>query len=430
MKIKSLELSSFRCFNKLCIDFDERLTILVGINGSGKTAILDALASILRPIADYFSTKKIENPQLKITDIPINKSEIGLQVILEADIADNKLNFETVFAKTKLNDIHLPLINIYTTYFENMTRELYHNVINSSLIYGLPILIYYMSKRIVPEKYSIIDQNLSINYLTAYQNAFSPEIDFQNSLSWFAAQDAHEARIVRDKDSNYRMPELEAVRQAIVKALGDYESPSIYESELIVFKKETKEAHTLTQLSDGYRTMLALIMDLARRMAVANKHVTWKDNKTALHSPAIVLIDEIELHLHPSWQQTVLPGLMEIFPNTQFIVTTHSPQVLTSIDSRYIRILQDGEAYTFEEPTEGAESSHLLERVLGVDPRPQNLEPVRKLKEYEKLVYAEKWDSPEAIRLQEDLEAHFGADDLKMTALALHVKNSKWERGL
>jgi predicted ATP-binding protein involved in virulence len=69
--------------------------------------------------------------------------------------------------------------------------------------------------------------------------------------------------------------------------------------------------------------------------------MSWPEDKDVLHSPGVVLIDEVELHLHPSWQQTVLPSLLDIFPNVQFIITVYSSQVLTTIPASYIRILKD-----------------------------------------------------------------------------------------
>jgi len=182
-------------------------------------------------------------------------------------------------------------------------------------------------------------------------------------------------------------------------------------------------------LSDGYRAMLALVMDLARRMAQA-RGADRPPTESLLNHPAIVLIDEVELHLHPSWQQTVLTTLMEIFTNTQFIVTTHSPQVLTSIPPRHIRVLSDGRAYAVNEQTQGAEASRLLKHVFGVEPRPENLGIVQALKEYSTLVYAEQWGTPEAEELRKKLIEHYGPDELELMNLELNIENSKWERGL
>ena len=91
------------------------------------------------------------------------------------------------------------------------------------------------------------------------------------------------------------------------------------------------EQLSIDQLSGGYRIMLALAADLARRMAQGNPHLD-----DPLRSEAVVLIDEIELHLHPSWQQRVMADLARTFPNTQFIVSTHSPQVLTTVRPEHV----------------------------------------------------------------------------------------------
>ena len=86
----------------------------------------------------------------------------------------------------------------------------------------------------------------------------------------------------------------------------------------------------IEQLSDGEKCTLALFGDLARRLAIANPY-----NSNPLHGEGVVLIDEIELHMHPSWQRKVLKKLGDVFPNIQFIITTHSPQVLGEVGDAF-----------------------------------------------------------------------------------------------
>jgi predicted ATP-binding protein involved in virulence len=168
-------------------------------------------------------------------------------------------------------------------------------------------------------------------------------------------------------------------------------------------QEETKTLR-IEQLSDGYRTTLAMIMDIAARMASANPEL-----KNPLETEGIILIDEVELHLHPGWQQTILPPLLETFPNVQFIVTTHSPQVLTTVPSSSIKAIQWDSS---EQPnlmpsiefSEGAESQQLLEDILGIKPRPQNIDIVKKLNRYLELISLDKWDSTEAKALRSKLD--------------------------
>jgi predicted ATP-binding protein involved in virulence len=281
--------------------------------------------------------------------------------------------------------------------------------------------------------------NASQDHLTnkksAFENAFNPQIDFSNSVAWFinkASQEALEAKRLRNLDHD--IPELSAVREAISKALGEYGLPFVNDNPPNIFispNNQPDHAFLIEQLSDGFKTMLALVMDFARRMAVANDHVVWPEGQTVLNSPGIALIDEVELHLHPSWQQTVLPNLLEVFPNTQFIVTTHSPQVLTSIPAKHIRALKDGAIFTLPETeeTEGANAARVLEDVLGVNPRPVQNNYASDLNRYAEMVYNEKWDTQEAEELRAKLEEHYRGSEPRLDELALHVENSKWERG-
>jgi predicted ATP-binding protein involved in virulence len=424
MIIRSLHLENYRCFEKLDVAFDERLTVLVGVNGAGKTALLDALSVFLQ------QAKHPDHRGSNIYIIPVMDVTIGrkpdeivynLEVSQKNDIEDNSTHLSFVYAEASQSKI-LFYVQETQTYIDKML-----DATNS-------VFVAYMAGRFVSEADSIVKQvDFSASSLSlAYENNFNRTIDYASTLSWFNNADADEARTMRDSGKKEELPELKAVRGALSKALlGQYERPRMLGNppELIVYKKDTGIAFKVSQLSDGYRAMLALVMDLARRMAQVRGNGA-KSDESILCTPAIVLIDEVELHLHPAWQQTVLNTLMDIFANAQFIVTTHSPQVLTSIPSRHIRILSDGIAYSVNEQTQGAEASRLLKHIFNVDQRPNGLEIVSVLTEYSKLVYSEKWDTWEAKKLREQLDEHYGKDEPKLMELDMHIENSMWERGL
>ena len=149
--------------------------------------------------------------------------------------------------------------------------------------------------------------------------------------------------------------------------------------------------------------MLALAADLARRMAQANPHL---DNP--LESEAIVLIDEVELHLHPEWQQRVLNNLQNTFPNTQFIVSTHSPQVLTTVRPDqivHLRASEDGVvAEASSGATYGARSGDVLEVEMGVEQRPKNAF-TEKLADYLQMIRVGQGDGVDGLMLRAELDA-------------------------
>jgi len=150
------------------------------------------------------------------------------------------------------------------------------------------------------------------------------------------------------------------------------------------------ETIRLNQLSDGEKTMIAMIGDIARRLSMANPQM-----ENPLEGDGVVLIDEIDLHLHPLWQRVIVSRLTEVFPNCQFIVSTHSPQVLSHVKAEHIFILKPSkDDVLIEKPTEsyGKSTDRQLEDILGVEARPleikEELHQLYKLIQEKKLVKA------------------------------------------
>ena len=160
----------------------------------------------------------------------------------------------------------------------------------------------------------------------------------------------------------------------------------------------------IEQLSDGYRTTLAMVMDIASRMAEANP-----DMNDPLNTEGVVMIDEVDLHLHPGWQQTILLDLMRTFPNIQFIVSTHSAQVISSVKPECLRVIDWQNNDPVLVPisfSEGAEAQQVLQDVLGLEsPRVKELDIVKALNHYQQLVEDDLWDSKEAKALRLALDS-------------------------
>lgn len=172
-------------------------------------------------------------------------------------------------------------------------------------------------------------------------------------------------------------------------------------------------------LSDGIQNMVALVADLAYRCVVLNPHL---GEAAARETCGVVLIDEIDMHLHPRWQQVVVELIRKAFPKIQFIVTTHSPQVLSTVGNESIRLIRlDGAAASVTKPryqTRGIESADILARLMDVDPVPQ-VEEARWLSEYRALLQLSKQQSPEAAELWEKIVSHFGADNPVLSEIAV-----------
>ena len=197
---------------------------------------------------------------------------------------------------------------------------------------------------------------------------------------------------------------------------------------MVHWKNEKNECVKLSleQLSDGYRNMVSLTIDLVRRAYLLNP-----TSNNPLAVSGIVLIDEVELHLHPRWQQKVLNDLTHLFKNVQFIVTTHSPQVLTTIKADSIRIVSADASEAkplIGTSTYGSESSRMLEDVLGGSIRPQHLDIVQKLNRYTELVESDKWDTDEATELKEILYQWGGQTEAELQRLETDIRIREFER--
>jgi len=168
--------------------------------------------------------------------------------------------------------------------------------------------------------------------------------DFRRFFEWYRGREdfENEQKLYPFDPSvgdnlQYQEPQLQAVRKAIL-ALTGFSNIRVRRSPLRMEVKKAKQHFDVNQLSDGEKCLLALAGDLAHMLAIANP-----DLSDPLEGQAIVLIDEIELHLHPEWQHRVIPKLLETFPNCQFILTTHSPLVLSHVRCQNIWCLVQNE---------------------------------------------------------------------------------------
>lgn len=265
----------------------------------------------------------------------------------------------------------------------------------------IPLAVYYPTNR------SVIDIPLRIrgrhpfNQLDAYEMALTGGgIAFRRFFEWFREREDIENETRVDKAS-FRDVQLKAVRQAIHGVRPEYTQLRVRRSPLRMLVSKSGQELAINWLSDGEKCLLALVGDLARRLAIANPNA-----KNPLDGRGIVLIDEIELHLHPEWQREVIPSLVKTFPNCQFIITTHSPQVISEILPEDVYML-DGEPYSHPESSYGRDSNRILEDIMGVSERPVRIK--EELQALFRLINAGQLE--EAQQLQKSIANEIGTDE-------------------
>lgn len=218
----------------------------------------------------------------------------------------------------------------YASFFEhsgNKERLLYvkEQLMEEVKEKSLPIILYYGTNRVfneVPKRGHIREYNIN----DALESCFDNSNNFREFYEWFKTEEDIELREKRD-GANYKNCALDAVRSAISNMILGYSDLRIkLNPSRMVITNSKREELRIEQLSDGYKAVLAVVSDIAKRLAMANPEL-----ENPLHGEAIILIDEIDLHLHPKWQKTIVSDLKRTFPNCQFIVTTHSPFIIQSL---------------------------------------------------------------------------------------------------
>ena len=398
MKLKSVTIENYRAIEKLELPLDQSLTVLHGANGHGKTSVLSAIAVGLGAV-------EILGPYLHKSNIDFSEEDWREgaeypQVVVEST--------DGLIGK-RHGDEHLD--NYRMADLEHSYAKL-DNHFRSTPEDDMPIIAFYGTERRVsgvPEwVISQPDSRFRPSRLDALEGALAARTDFEGFLAWFYFKRYEELQERDDReDSDYQLKDVSVIRDAISSMLPEVSNPRIELNPLrFVVSQKSEEGRieklSLNQLSGGYRIVLALAADLARRMAQGNPHL-----KDPLQSEAIVLIDEIELHLHPAWQQRILSDLIRTFPKAQFIVTTHSPQVLTTVKPKHIvELYRDGDNILAGAPagaTYGAEAGDVLSVVMGVSERPDN-DFTKDLEKYRSLIREGKWESKKALDLRKRLE--------------------------
>ena len=458
MKLSKVEITYFRCFESLAIDLQTDINVIVGANGAGKSSILDAIAIALYEVivangAGGKRQRAAQGAALEPTDIYIDPSAAdpigGRQSFVQ--VRATAIDFYEVdeFTETPLTGHPITLewsehirytrpntfsydtraserLSRLNRYFKTIWQEIRKS--SPQALIPLPVVAYYRASRRINEMPDLGDIfKVDLSRIEAFANALNAGATFTAMCQWLYLRENEELRAQagRGETDPAEFSSLRAIRQALKSTIEGVQR--IYfdggPPRLMIDLQNlngSPQALELAQLSDGYRNLLALVLDFARRLAQANPN--WPN---PLEAPGILLIDEVELHLHPRWQQTIIPSLRSAFPNTQLIVSTHSPAVLTTVRREHIHLL--GSDHQFENLPEdvgtyGAENSRVLAEVFGTHTRPQNVETVEKLSTYLRLIEDQKHDTDEARSLRRDLETALGESDPELRRADLRIR--------
>lgn len=357
MKINRLQIDNFRGIKKQELILDGKGTIFFGMNGVGKSSILRAVSILFSKLIQKAIKNKYKNTMdIDISDIMFGQSKAKLKVDFSLDEINEFSYNRSIERKMKKKTHTSKSIDKFgATFYDKYIEDENEN---------MPIFVNYGVHRVVLDIPLRIRKNHSFEKISAFEKAIESKIDFRTFFEWFRNQEDYENQIKATSHLEYEDKTLKSVRNAIYVMLDGFNNLRVDRNPLrMVINKEDKKLE-INQLSDGEKCTLSLVGDLARRLALANPNLN-----NPLEGKGIVLIDEIELHMHPTWQRRIIPTLTHLFPNIQFLITTHSPQVLGEVDNK-MNIFELNKESSGIESTRiksliGWDSNYILEDFMG-----------------------------------------------------------------
>lgn len=433
MKVKRLHLQNYGRFEDLKIDFAPTaektgsVTVIVGNNGAGKSQILQALATSL----SWFVSRLVSDTDgFEVDKALIKNGKNDAEINVLVDFGENNPS-----PYGPIEDAYWTISNVRDgriNSFSRSTKELKKSVRNFRLNltskdeFSLPIVSFYPVNRGVDSSFTETSKNFFSDQLIAYENALESSVSFESFFVWFREREdienqesrMMEESIVKEVEESNRLIKLslsilnnkeggqsrlddrkelesrlerlfsliETGRSELARGINMTDKPlSCVRSSIerftsfenirirrqgtptMVVEKDGEELD-VNQLSQGEKSLLALVGDIARRLALLNPSL---DNP--LEGEGVVMIDEVDLHLHPKWQHDLIDKLVDTFPNVQFILTTHSPHVISDRNDILLYSLDDGEL-TEMPNVYGEDANTVLTKIFDVDIRDSKVE--------------------------------------------------------
>ena len=417
MKINRVKLFNYRCFKELELELNDSFTILVGNNGSGKSTILDGISLGL---ASYFVGMKGDSSRgIDKTDVRFETYEIGSrlerqpQYPARIDCCGEFCGKKIEWSRSKNTESGT------TTYGDaaeltEIAKTLANGVKTGDTTVELPVLAYYSTARLWAKKKEKRESaKLDLNSrFTGYLDCLDSMNNEKLMRKWL------EQMTYIELQRGEEVPELSAVKRAILACFNASDNTrEMGKADRCTFDVKSgeieitytlpngkKEIHPLSEMSDGYRNMLSMVADIAYRMALLNPQLL---DKVTEKTSGVVLIDEIDLHLHPAWQRHIVGALKKIFPKVQFIVSTHAPSVISSVPQDEIVILENHQVRKAEMPTYGKDANSILKTVMDVPERPDYV--AEKLTAFYECL--SRSDLKQARKMIDEIKSVLGEDD-------------------
>jgi len=458
VKLDKLRVQNYRCFGEFEIDLHEKLTVLIAPNGGGKTTLLDAARVALWPFVKGFdlgsqtgkmATIQIDDVRLALLSEGNMESQTPSAIEAWGDWSASERNRHWLQQRSSLkkgtNTTGDAAVRAMTAHGKSLESQ-----VRSDQQVTLPLVSYLGTSRLWFEgrftsaaAETTLDKS-EYSRTSGYLNCLSYSSSFKAFTAWYGwiyRSYREEQLIALEKNTELsakgqRFAQIvEAIKTSIdtlIEASTGWHSLEYSAShhQQLVMHHPVQGVLPVDMLSDGLRNAIAMVADLAFRACKLNPHL---GARAPLETSGVALIDEVDMFLHPQWQQTILASLQAAFPNLQFIVTTHSPQVLSTVRRENIRILGPDASgrMVASQPlarTYGEPSGDVLHSVMLVDPQPPVAEKPD-LQHLTELVDQGRYDESEALQLMQKLLAALGEQHPQLQRLQRSIQRQRALKG-
>lgn len=442
MILETLSLANYRGFEQLDLRFDPRVTVIAGVNGVGKSGILHALRVLFShvlpettparkpPIVPSFTKDDITIKKLTLTaSVNFRIDDVELQAVGTHQVVDQdgmkKLDVRLKEVRANLRHAGKNPRRIRELKREEkgllasqtgeqgdyqwivikapghrpgVTRAAVSKALKAAP--AAPVVVLFTTNRQTYERPRTLASLAPFAPYSAYIQALQERsMRLGEFMDWFNSMQKLPGANIK-----IRQQVIARLQAVVTTFIPEFSDLRIQESPRLRFVV-TKSGVPLSfdQLSDGERGMLAILFDITRRLAIANP----QSNDPVAEGSAIVLIDEIELHLHPLWQRQVLKRLAETFKRCQFVVTSHSPQVLGEVEGEQLRLIQQNRKLQIPAQAFGMDSNWILTVLMGAEEQDPDVKV--DLNEVAALIASQRLDEAEA----------------KIIAIRHHIGNSE-----
>lgn len=386
MKLTKTVIRNVRALEHAELTFDPQVNLIVGVNGMGKSTILDALRIAASRVLPLITKSRAKAKSFEIDDIKIGLPFLDVDVTFE----HNEETFRYIrrqwrekVAKDDSENVRKQRQEILNAVrlrerARNLLRDLEDSLgvgdsdtffpseaalVKSAESSALgPNVVFFGTTRSYPSDALASKSKTAGGAAAAYAEGLdSRQLYLAQFAEWIRVQEA------LSKELPIAARHLEVLRSVVSSFLPSCDGlrPDRRSKKPRLLISKGGATLDIRQLSDGERGVLALVLDLARRLSQANPTL----DDPIRDGAAIVLIDEIDLHLHPKWQRTIIEKLVKAFPSCQFIATTHSPQIVAAVEPEQVMLLTDTGIIP-PDRTLGMDSNWILRHLMETDDRP------------------------------------------------------------